>query len=75
MIQSVHPPFKGVCIAVSISFPVYCLAAALIAWLLLRVEDIISADDTRASSLAVICGFTFFALVSAGLETALAGGR
>ena len=89
-------------IAVSISFPVYCLAAALIAWLLLRdapdaakyfalsfvaglltvaaVEDIMSeahkaADDTRASSLAVIGGFTLFALVSAGLETALAGGR
>ncbi|MEP0509681.1 MAG: peptidoglycan-binding protein, partial [Aurantimonas coralicida] len=85
----------------SLSFPLYCLAAALIAWFLLRdapdaakyvalsfvaglltvaaVEDIMSeaheaAGDTRASSLAVVGGFTLFVLISAGLQTVLGGG-
>jgi ZIP family zinc transporter len=88
-------------ILVSLSFPLYCLAAALIAWFLLRdapdaakyvalsfvaglltvaaVEDIMSeaheaAGDTRASSLAVVGGFTLFVLISAGLQTVLGGG-
>ena len=81
---------RGRRIAVSFSFPVYCLGAALIAWLLLRnvpyvalsfvaglltvaaVEDMLeeaheAAGDTRSSTLAFVCGFALFALVSAGL--------
>jgi len=85
-------------IAVSLSFPLYCLGIALIAWFLLReapdaakyvalsfvaglltvaaVEDMLeeaheAAQDTRTSTLAFVGGFVLFALVSAGLETAL----
>ncbi|MHA7882084.1 ZIP family metal transporter [Nitratireductor rhodophyticola] len=89
---------RGRRIAVSLSFPVYCLGAALIAWLLLRnapdaakyvalsfvaglltvaaVEDMLeeahkAVGDTRSSTLAFVCGFALFALVSAGLDTLL----
>lgn len=89
-------------IGVSVSFPLYCLAAALIAWFLLRdatdaakyvalsfvaglltlaaVEDIMNeaheaAGDTRTSSVAVVGGFTLFALVSTGLETIMSSGQ
>ena len=85
-------------IAVSLSFPLYCLAAALLTWFLLRgapdaakyaalsfvaglltiaaIEDMLeeaheATGDTRASALAFVGGFALFALVSAGLETAL----
>ena len=33
-----------------------------------------AAGDTRASSLAVVGGFTLFVLISAGLQTVLGGG-
>ncbi|QYO75588.1 ZIP family metal transporter [Devosia salina] len=85
-------------IAVAISFPLYCLGMALIAWFLLRdapdaakyvalsfvaglltvaaVEDMLeeaheAKADSRSSTFAFVGGFALFALVSAGLETAL----
>ncbi|GGL58563.1 ZIP family metal transporter [Wenxinia marina] len=89
---------RGRRIAASLSFPLYCLGMALIAWFLLRdapdtakyvalsfvaglltvaaVEDMLeeahnATADTRSSTLAFVGGFALFALVSAGLETAL----
>lgn len=89
---------RGRRIFVSLSFPLYCLGAALIAWFLLRnapdaakyvalsfaaglltvaaVEDMLdeaheAAGDTRSSTLAFVCGFALFALVSAGLGSLL----
>ncbi|MAW86237.1 MAG: peptidoglycan-binding protein [Phyllobacteriaceae bacterium] len=89
---------RGRRILVSLSFPLYCIGAALIAWFLLRnapdaakyvalsfvaglltvaaVEDMLeeaheAAGDTRSSTLAFVCGFALFALVSAGLSSLL----
>lgn len=91
---------RGRRIAVALSFPLYCLGMALIAWFLLRdapdaakyvalsfvaglltvaaVEDMLeeaheATADSRTSTLAFVGGFALFALVSAGLESALGG--
>ncbi|MEQ9637780.1 MAG: peptidoglycan-binding protein [Devosia marina] len=85
-------------IAVSMSFPLYCLGMAIVAWFLLRsapeeikyvalsaiagllsvaaVEEMLkeahdAKADSRTSALSFVAGFTLFALVSAGLATAL----